>query len=149
MKRILFLLWIVAAICLLPFTNDLWLSDESPLWNRFTYQMAHAHILHLCLNAIGWFSVMRLVTAKRTFVAFLLSAFMPLNEMPIVGWSVIICFYVGCFIPNMSNDSLLKLLLLTIISFFVPGIAALQHLLMMSSGFVYRLIEREWEKTNQ
>jgi len=138
----------------IPLAPFLSVSEESPLYTHFVYMLGHASILHWFINAWALFMLHNIMYPSRLLVAYLLSVLMtgipfviPSTEsgsLGLVGVSVINCFFFGFILPyTMRTDKLSAYMMmsLVLIGFFIPGIAALPHVIMFVSGCVYFYVE--------
>lgn len=122
-------------------------SDVSPWWTHFTYMLGHASWMHYCLNGIGWTLMRPILTPARTMVAYLLAAAIPATSTPVLGWSVIIYYYLGLCLATMRTGDKIRIVLLVSAGFFIPWIAAWHHAVMLAAGWLIRKVERKWERT--
>lgn len=132
---------------LIPFGGQLAVSETSAWWTHFTYMLGHANVLHYCLNGIGWTLMRPILTPARTLTACLIAAAIPASAIPVLGWSVILYYYMGLCLASMPRGARVRLLLLVSIGFFIPWIAAWHHAVMLTAGWLIRKVERKWEKT--
>ena len=137
--------------CLIPIAPSLAVSGDSPLYTHFVYMFGHANILHWLINSWALLIYHNLLRPGRLAVAYtmaVLITFLPpvgSGEMPLIGASVITCFLFGfCLQYLFYKDRLSALMMvaLILIGFFLPGIAALPHLLMFLCGAAWYVIER-------
>lgn len=141
---------VVAYILLCPLIglgHILAVSDTSPWWTHLTYMFGHANLLHYCLNGIGWMLMWPVLTPARTLTAILVAAMIPAPSIPVLGWSVVLYYYMGLCLANMPRGARIRLLLCVSAGFFMPWIAAWHHAAMLGAGWMIRKVERKWEKT--
>lgn len=122
-------------------------SETSPWWTHFTYMLGHASVLHYAMNGIGWTLMRPILTPARTLTAYLIAAAIPASSVPVLGWSVILYYYMGLCLAAMPRGARIRLLLLVSVGFFIPWIAAWHHAAMLFAGWLIRKVERKWEKT--
>jgi hypothetical protein len=107
----------------------------------------HASLLHLLMNLLAWLMLWRILTVWRTLAAWACAVgvwlLMP-KSPPVVGWSVIICFYLGMLFASKHRWDILVPILA---GFLLPGVAAWHHLLMLTCGMIYRKTEVRWRRT--
>lgn len=130
-----------------PFTERLAVTTDSPAYTHYLYIIGHAGWLHWLINAwtllvlhnlFRWY---RLLTAYALAVAI---SYLLLPELPMIGASIITCFFIGFAIPHFWRKSRLTvgmtvaLLLLTCI---LPGFAGLQHVVVFSFGLLFNFVE--------
>jgi hypothetical protein len=114
-----------------------------------TYMFGHAGWLHFMLNALSHALLWRMVSPQRLVVAWVCAAacwFLP-SSIPVLGWSVVIYFLVGLTLARRCGSSRLNVVLSLVVSFFIPGIAALHHALMLGLGFLWSKWEGVWSRT--
>ena len=144
--------------CLIPIAPLMAVSVGSPFYTHFTYQFAHAGIMHWLINAWALLVLHNILSLPRLAVAYTVSVlitFSPLSSFlspltshlsPLLGSSVITCFFFGFLAPYFwrKGEKLTAsmMLALILVGFFIPGMAALPHLLMFLSGIAWFFIER-------
>lgn len=141
---------IAAYLLLAPlvyYGKELSVYNGSPWWTHATYMFAHSGWLHYFLNGIGWFMMRKIVSPARTTAALAAAFLLPSTHLPVLGWSVVIYYYLGLCLASMNPSSRIKLLALVGIGFFLPWIAAWHHAGMLAAGWMMRKLERKWEKT--
>ena len=122
----------------------------------------HAGLLHWAVNSWALLVLHNLFRQARLFVAYVLAviaSFVPScspyaatalqspSQHPVLGASVITCFFFGLLMPSLWRKDRLSACMtaaLILIAFFIPGIAAFHHLLMFLSGIAWSYIERAW-----
>ena len=90
----------------------------SPLYRHMLYIFAHASIIHWLCNSWSLLVFHNLFRPSRLIVAYVLSvlvSFLPLSKLPILGLSVVVCFFLG--------------------------FAGLYHIIMFIFGFLYYPVE--------
>lgn len=154
MKRFLsifcFLLLLLIAI---PAKEQLACSDSSPFFTHFVYMFAHANVLHWACNA--W-SVLALHNTLRWYrvslayvLAVLLSFLLPL-QMPVIGASVIVCFFIGFIAKYLyckSRRAFYMTIALIVLSCLLPGYAGVYHVVMFAFGGAFWFAEKWCKKT--
>ncbi len=119
-------------------------------WKNWIYMFGHAGWLHYTLNGIGWLMMWKIATVRRTLTAYALSVcaayWLPHSEQ-LLGWSTVICYYLGLCFAYMPKQQRYRLVAVMVIGLFIPHIAASLHLIMLASGWLIRKLEIAWEKT--
>lgn len=64
------------------------------------------------------------------------------SASPTLGFSVIIFWFLGFILPALSTYRRMRLLLLVLISLFIPGMAASFHIAAMLMGLSYNFLRR-------
>lgn len=139
-------------VFLLPCGKQLAVHPGAGILPHLFYPFAHASWLHFLLNGLAWAFLWKIVTPARMLAAWSLSVlvgYLLPASLPVLGWSVIIYYYWGICLTSMKNGVRLRLLLLVIVGFFIPGMAALHHAAMLSLGFIIRKVEILWQKTDR
>ena len=134
-------------LVLLPFGENLAVSAGSPWWTRFTYMWGHAGFLHYALNGIAWLMMWKILRVDRTVIAVLIASLLPSGDIPVLGWSVVLYYYIGLCVATMPNGARFRLLVLVGLSFFMPWLAAGHHAIMLLAGWLNRKVEVRWLKT--
>ena len=138
--------------------------EEASLIRHFIYMFGHATILHWAVNAWALLVLHNLFRLSRLIAAYLLAvliSFLPhssflishfsfsvseVEARPIIGASVITCFFFGMLASHLwrrgERLSPYMMAALIIIAFFIPGIAAMPHLLMFLAGIMSYHFER-------
>ena len=140
------LVWLL--IFLLPIRDTLALSAiDNTLVQHLFWPLVHANILHWLLNTVTFMALWRIVTPARLFWGYLSSIligylYVTLNYQlstvnSLCGISGIIFFLVGIIFFRIRRPYRIRLSLLVIISCFIPGIAALVHILSLLMGILY------------
>lgn len=119
----------------------------SPLYRHMLYIFAHASIIHWLCNSWSLLVFHNLFRPSRLIVAYVLSvlvSFLPLSKLPVLGLSVVVCFFLGfaaryLYIKNRLGMFLTLALLVG--SCFLPGFAGLYHIIMFIFGFLYYPVE--------
>lgn len=132
---------------LIPWGTALAVSTDSPWWTHITYVWAHAGILHYCLNGLCWVMMRNIITPARTITAIAIASLIPAGDLPVLGWSAILYYYMGLCIATMHPSSRVRLMLLVALGFFMPWIAAGHHALMLAAGWLIRKVEVKWLRT--
>lgn len=122
-------------------------STSSPWWTHLTYMLGHANVLHYGMNFVGWVLMWPILTPARTVTAILLAALLPATDVPVLGWSVVLYYYLGLCLGSMPKGDRIRMLLCVLAGFFIPWIAAWHHAAMLAAGWLIRKVERKWERT--
>ena len=174
MKRLYLTLASIAVMAfLIPMAPWLAVSQQSPAYTHFVYMFGHANILHWLINAWALITVHNLLRPHRVITAYTLSVLITilpshftlhlspftlhpspftLHPSPLIGSSVITVFFFGFYAPCLfRKDRLASFMMLAIllIGFFIPGIAALPHLVMFILGLICFFLEREYLRFHQ
>lgn len=150
MKLRYFLAIYAAMAFLVPHHESIAACNGMEEYRNWIYMFGHAGWLHYALNGIGWLMMREIATPARTIAAYLISVsaiyFIPCEE-PVLGWSTVIFFYTGMRMAHMPRKRIMRIILVTAISFFIPHIAAMIHLYMLVAGWMIRRLEIAWKKT--
>ena len=132
---------------LVPLSHELAVHAGSAWWTHLVYMYGHAGWAHYLLNGLGWVMMRKIATPARTATAVAVAALLPATHLPVLGWSVVIYYYLGLCLASMPSVARMRLLALVGIGFFLPWIAAWHHAGMLTAGWILRKVERKWEKT--
>lgn len=119
----------------------------SPLYRHMLYIFAHASIIHWLCNSWSLLVFHNLFRPSRLIVAYVLSvivSFLPLSKLPVLGLSVVVCFFLGFAARYLYLENRLGMFLtlaLLVGSCFLPGFAGLYHIIMFIFGFLYYPVE--------
>lgn len=165
MKRfssiLIFLLILLPAIPLAPFFA---VSPTTPSYTHFIYMFAHANIFHWLFNAWGILIFHRIYNTTRCIAAYLTavitsyiltppSTFLPppsslhLQPSPVIGLSVITCFFVGFlgqYFYQRNTTALYQAAIFITIGFFIPNMAATYHLVAFLAGMAWFFFEKKF-----
>lgn len=119
-----------------------------PLYRHLLYLFSHASFFHWLCNSWSLLVFHNIFRPSRLIVAYVLSvlvSFLPLSNMPVLGMSVVVCFFIGfaaryLYRKNRLGFSLTLAILIG--SCFLPGFAGLYHIIMFAFGFLYYTVER-------
>ena len=121
-----------------------------PWYNHFTYMLTHSSVLHYALNGLAWIFFFRITSPFKIISAILFGAIgsyiLPIDDNT-VGWSAVIFYLYGIVFSLMRRSVRIKMIILILISFFIPGIASLLHMYMLICGFITSKLIRKWERT--
>ena len=138
---------LVAALAALVPLRSCWALDPlCPLWyQRLLYPFVHASFLHWGLNFFSWVWFHRIVTPFRILVAWAcavaMSFFVPCR-FPVLGFSVIIFFFVGYAFLRWRVSVRLQVAIPVLVSFFFPNIAVWHHIAAFLCGMSYRRLRK-------
>lgn len=132
---------------LIPYRDMLAVSRESEWWTHFAYMLGHAGWLHYMLNGIGWLAMRKIITPARTVTACIIGWFIPATDMPVLGWSVVLYYYMGLCLATMRRADKWRLIGIVAIGFLMPWIAAWHHAIMLAAGWMIRKVEVSWQRT--
>jgi len=139
-------------ICLLmalavPFSATMAVSAGSPTYTHYIYMFGHASWLHYAVNIWSLMVLHNLFRWYRVIAAYLwavvLSYFVHFDK-PLLGASVIVCFFIGMIILNLWKKQRLSAILTVVILFltcFLPGFAGIIHIQAFLFGLLFFLIE--------
>ena len=119
----------------------------SPLYRHMLYIFAHASIIHWLCNSWSLLVFHNLFRPSRLIVAYVLSvlvSFLPLSKLPVLGLSVVVCFFFGFaarYLYLKNRLGMFLTLALLVGSCFLPGFAGLYHIIMFIFGFLYYPVE--------
>ena len=143
---------ITIAVCMLmlaavSFTDLLAVSHGSPLYTHFVYVFGHDGYLHYIINAWSLLAMHNLfrwyrVTAAYAFAVLL--SFVALPAQPMVGASVLTCFFFGFTAPWLWRKERMLLILtvgLLLLTCVLPGFAGIPHVLSFSFGLLFSFAE--------
>lgn len=158
---------VLLLIFLIPLRGILALPPDGGTWvQHLLYPLAHANFLHWFCNCAAWFALWSFVTPRRLGASYLsailigfvlahapnalASVWLPFGEAclaapsasPTLGFSVIIFWFLGFILPALSTYRRMRLLLLVLISLFIPGMAASFHIAAMLMGLSYNFLRR-------
>lgn len=125
--------------------NALAVSEATPAVRRFTYQFAHAGMLHALVNCWCLLSVefMREVSWRKLLAAYLISASFPsalLCATPIVGCSGACFALLGmCALGEGVRYHIFMAAVLSV-GFFMPSMASWLHLYCYAAGLLLSLL---------
>ncbi len=120
---------------------------DSPLCRHLVYMFSHASFFHWLCNSWSLLVFHNIFRPSRLIVAYVLSvlvSFLPLSNLPVLGMSVVVCFFIGFAARYLYRKNRLGLSLTLAIlvgSCFLPGFAGLYHIIMFICGFLYYPIE--------
>lgn len=146
-------LTIIFSLSLLPLIlirDSLSCAPSAPLYTHFVYMFAHASLLHWTANTWSMVVFHNLFNPHRLLAAYVfsvLASFLPLSigeVKPVLGLSVIVCFFLGMSARWLYHNSKLALCLslaTVIISCFLPGFAGGYHVIMFVIGTLYFHVE--------
>lgn len=144
MKHLAAYILLAPLVC---YSHNLAVSSGSPWWTHLTYMFGHAGWLHYALNGAAWLMMRKIATRERTLAAIVTAALIPATDVPVLGWSVVLYYYLGLCLANMSMGAKMRLLGIVAVGFFIPWIAAGHHATMLAAGWLMRKMERRWERT--
>ena len=153
MKRLyLTLALCVLMLALMPVAPALAVSHLSPLTSHLFYMFAHANVLHWLINAWTLLVLHNTFRWYRCLAAYLLAvaaSFVPCSVIisrPTMGASALSCFFLGLITPHLwhsgKRSSVLMMLALLLLGFFLPGIAAGLHVALYLCGLLFINLER-------
>lgn len=132
---------------LIPNTDELAVSDNSPLYTHFVYILGHDGFLHYAINAWSLLVMHNLFRWYRVLTAYLfavLVSFVALPAQPMVGASVFTCFFFGFTAPWLWHKERLLLCMtvgLLLLTCILPGFAGIPHVAAFAFGVVFSYLE--------
>lgn len=117
------------------------------LYRHMLYMFAHASVIHWLCNTWSLLVFHNLFRPSRLIAAYGLSvlvSFLPLSKLPVLGMSVIVCFFLGLaarYSYRTNPIGMFLSLALLVGSCFLPGFAGLYHIAMFALGFLYLPVE--------
>lgn len=156
MKR----LYITIIICVLmgvmvPCTEQTAVSKTSDTYTHYIYMIGHAGWLHYAVNTWTLLALHNLYRWYRVLTAYIVAvviSYILFPPQPMVGASVITCFFIGFWTSYMWRKETLGVLMniaLLILTCLLPGFAGLPHLATYSTGLIFGLIEKSvWRIRN-
>ena len=140
------------AVCLsmallVPYTDKLAVYGTSPAYTHYLYVMGHAGWLHYAVNVWTLLALHNLFRWYRMATAYALAViigYVMLPELPMVGASVITCFFIGFATPYFWRKSRLSVFMtiaLLAMTCILPGFAGVQHVVMYVAGFAFSWAE--------
>ena len=132
-------------LLLMPLADSMAVSEISPLYTHYVYMFAHGGLLHLTVNVWALLVLHNLYTWYRVSASYLWAvamSFFLLPSQPMLGASVITCFFIGFIMPYMWRKSRLTVLMtvsLLLLTCVLPGMAGVQHVasFVFGLGFCY------------
>lgn len=119
----------------------------SPLYRHLLYLFSHASVIHWLCNSWSLLVFHNLFRPSRLIAAYVLSvlvSYLPLSSLPVLGMSVVVCFFIGFAARYLYGKNRLGFFLTLAIlvgSCFLPGFAGLYHIIMFIFGFLYYPVE--------
>lgn len=119
----------------------------APLYRHMLYMFAHASAIHWLCNTWSLLVFHNLFRPSRLITAYSLSflvSFLPLSKLPVLGLSVVVCFFLGLaarYLYSTNPIGMFLSLVLLVGSCFLPGFAGLYHIVMFVLGFLYLSVE--------
>ena len=144
--RITLMVCLLMAV-LVPNTDKLAVSEESPVYTHFVYIFGHDGFLHYIINAWSLLVMHNLFRWYRVLTAYafaVLLSFVALPAQPMVGASVFTCFFFGFTAPwlwHKERTLLILTVLLLLLTCILPGFAGIPHVAAFSFGFVFSYTE--------
>lgn len=126
-------------------------------WQHFTFPFVHANLLHWFLNGVAILSLSTILRWQRTAWAYVFSVMVgflhePMARMglspslPLLGFSVIVYFYMGMLYVHLPSWRRWRIVIVAAAGLFVPGIAALVHIMMLVTGATSEIIRSHWTR---
>lgn len=112
--------------------SSLGVSDSSPWWSLFTYNLVHFSFIHLLVNSITFISYWRILKRYlNIYIVLVVSIFVPAvsaywgcYSIPTVGASAVIYTLIGIYtvVIPLAKRELVKSLFLILFSFIFTGL---------------------------
>lgn len=132
---------------LVPLSEYLAVSHDTPLYTHFAYVFGHEGWLHYIINAWSLLAMHNLFRWYRVASAYLFAValtFFALPPQPMIGASTFTCFFFGFTAPWLWRKERLALFLmvaLLLLTCILPGFAGIPHVAAFSFGVVFSLAE--------
>lgn len=116
---------------------------DTPAYTHFVYMFGHAGWLHYAVNAwtlLVLHNLFRWYRVLASYACAVLISYLPLTDRPMLGASVIVCFFVGVVIRHLWHRQRLSAVLtmaLIALTCVIPGFAGSAHLMAFLSGAVF------------
>lgn len=140
---------IFVMLLLMPYNEQMAVTEGSAWWTHFTYMFAHGNFIHIGVNAWALLMMHRILMAYRVAVAWAASvviSYVYYPELPVVGASTVIMFMTGysmLWIKKRGGWSGIFFIMACIsVGFIVPQLAGMYHLLCTVAGFAFFYIDR-------
>lgn len=144
---------ITIIVCLLmalavPFADILAVSYTSPTYTHYIYIIGHGSWLHYAVNVWTLLVLHNLFNWYRVLFSYALAvaiSYVLLPELPMIGASVITCFFIGFAAPYFwfkNRTAVLMTTCLLALTCILPGFAGLQHVVVFFSGLSFFFVER-------
>lgn len=131
-----------------PYHHMFAVSQDTPTYTHFVYMLGHAGWLHWLVN--GWslmvlHNLFRWYRVLASYGCAVGLSYLPLTSLPMLGASVIVCFFIGLIIVYLWRKQRLSAVLtmaLLALTCFLPGFAGLVHILAFIVGAAFFQCER-------
>ena len=144
--------WITIAVCiimafLVPLTDALAVSNDTPPYTHFLYIVGHDGYLHYIINAWSLLVMHNLFRWYRVLAAYafaVLLSYVALPAQPMVGASVFTCFFFGFTAPWLWRKERMLLILtvsLLLLTCILPGFAGIPHCAAFAFGVTFSFAE--------
>ena len=133
----------------IPYTDRLAVSDISPWYTHYLYIIGHASWLHYAVNAWSLLVMHNLFCWYRVLASYLSAiviSYTLLPAQPMVGASVITCFFFGFYSLYMWRKDKLGVVMtlaLLVLTCILPGFAGIPHVAAYTLGFCFSFAERK------
>lgn len=137
-----------------PFTEQLAVARETPLYTHLLYVAGHDGYVHFAVNAWSLLVLHNLFRWYRVLAAYavaVLLSFVALPDQPMVGASVFTCFFFGFTAPWLWHRERLLLILtvaLLLLTCILPGFAGIPHVASFAAGTVFSFLESYTRRTH-
>lgn len=141
-------LWIVITMALVSVYCIQAVAHITLASTPFTCMWLHTSWLHVILNVWCMYLMRRNITLYRTMEACALTTIVSLFffHTPARGFSWVLCYYIGRMMLYMTPVDRLMILACNLVGIFLPGIAAIEHLVMLALGLFVEFFKRRWNK---
>ena len=132
---------------LVPMADYMAVGRDTPLYTHYIYMAGHAGWIHYTVNAWSLLILHNLFRWYRVLAAWLWAvavSFIYLPEKPLIGASVITCFFIGFYLRRLwAKDRLTASMTVGLIALtcILPGFAAFAHVSAMIIGLLFYYAE--------
>ncbi len=132
---------------LVPFTDILAVSEDTPLYTHFLYVAGHDGYVHFAINAWSALVMHNLFRWYRVLAAYTFAvgvSFLGLTAQPMVGASVFTCFFFGFTAPYLWKTECTLVILtvaLMLLTCILPGFAGIPHISAYLFGVLFSFLE--------
>lgn len=139
---------------LVPMADRMAVGRDTPPYTHLIYMAGHAGWLHWAVNAWSLLVLHNLFRWYRMLAAWLWAvgiSFIHLPEKPLIGASVITCFFIGFYLRRLwTKDRLTAAMTIGLLALtcLLPGFAAFAHVSATAAGLLFYHAEMEARKIN-
>lgn len=150
MIRAVILYYVMATFII--FRDELALSADSGFMQHILYPLAHANLLHYAVNGFSLLFLSVYMTWQRTAWAYafsILCGYLYIPSLPLLGCSTVIYYYLGMLFVHYNSWNRFHLLSVSFAALFIPGIAAMTHIIMMAFGILSEIVRLNYTRTSR